>query len=76
MSYEKRFFLFCFFLNRVSAVCLSPAAAGLSLIHIYIDTDHGSSRYEIEFTAGGYEYDYEVDCMSGEILKFEKDKIR
>lgn len=52
------------------------AEADVLFYRSHIDTDHGSSRYEIEFTAGGYEYDYEVDCMSGEILKFEKDKIR
>ena len=40
-----------------------------------IDRDQGMSKYEIEFSAGGYEYDYEVDCTSGEILKFEKEKL-
>ena len=52
------------------------AEADAAFYRSVIDTDRGISRYEIEFTANGYEYDYEVDCASGEILKFEKDKVR
>lgn len=57
---------------------LAHAQVGEADLQFYrsnIDTDHGTSKYEIEFTAGGYEYDYEVDCTSGEILKFEKEKM-
>ena len=31
--------------------------------------------YEIVFRAGGYEYEYEVNAVSGEIISFEKDKL-
>ena len=30
--------------------------------------------YELEFRAGGYEYDYEIDALTGKILKSEKEK--
>lgn len=38
-----------------------------------LDEEHGLSRYEIEFTAGGTEYEYEIDAVTGVILKAEKD---
>ena len=38
------------------------------------DTDDGVGVYEIEFKAGGYEYDYEIDAASGSILKFDREQ--
>ena len=32
------------------------------------DRDDGQTRYEIEFFAGGYEYDYEIDAATGAIV--------
>ena len=37
------------------------------------DMDDGRPVYDIEFDAGGYEYDYEVDAKTGEIVKFDKE---
>ncbi len=39
------------------------------------ETDHkdGKPVYEIEFTCGGYEYDYEIDACSGDVLHHEKE---
>ena len=34
---------------------------------------HGKSIYKIEFKAGGYEYEYEIDTATGTILEFDKD---
>lgn len=31
------------------------------------------SIYEIEFKAGGYEYNYEVDAATGSIVEFDKE---
>lgn len=38
-------------------------------------THHGAERcaYEIDFKCGGYEYDYEVDALTGEILKSQRE---
>ena len=33
----------------------------------------GRSVYEVEFTAGGTEYDYEIDSGTGEILSYDSD---
>ena len=38
-----------------------------------IDWEHGARVYEIKFYHGGFEYEFDVDCESGKILKFEKD---
>ena len=35
--------------------------------------DDGRLVYEVEFRSAGYEYDYEIDAKTGEILKAEKD---
>ena len=37
------------------------------------DYDDGRLVYEVEFKSAGYEYDYEIDAKTGEILKAEKD---
>lgn len=37
-----------------------------------LDRDHGKSIYEIEFYYDYMEYDYEIDAITGEVLKFEK----
>jgi uncharacterized membrane protein YkoI len=41
---------------------------------VELDTEHGVTVYEIEFRAGGYEYEYEISAATGEILKAEKDR--
>ena len=38
-----------------------------------LDRDDGRLVYEIEFDAAGYEYNYEIDASSGEIMKFDKE---
>ncbi len=39
------------------------------------DLDDGRQVYELEFKAGGMEYSYEIDALSGEILKSGKERI-
>ncbi len=38
------------------------------------DNEKGVRVYEVEFNYGGYEYEYEIDAVSGKIIKAEKDK--
>ena len=37
------------------------------------DRDDGKAVYEIEFKHGAYEYEYEIDALTGEVIKSEKD---
>lgn len=38
------------------------------------DRERGGLHYDIEFRHDGFEYDYEVDAATGEILSHEKDR--
>lgn len=39
------------------------------------DTDDGVQKYEIEFTNGGYEYDYDINASTGQIIEKSKEAI-
>ena len=39
-----------------------------------LDWDDGMMVYEVEFHAGGYEYEYEINAKTGDILKSEKER--
>lgn len=45
----------------------------ISWIGVNMDRENGSIVYEIDFDAAGYEYDYEVDATTGEIVKSQKE---
>lgn len=45
------------------------SAADASVTKCKLDWEDGRQVYEIEFLAGGVEYDYEVDAASGAVLK-------
>lgn len=38
-----------------------------------LDRDGGALVYELEFSSGGYDYDYEISAADGSVLKFEKE---
>ncbi len=40
---------------------------------IEMDYEHGSMVYEVEFKVDGLEYDYEINALTGEIIKSEKE---
>src|SRR5699024_2527669 len=37
------------------------------------DIDDSVKLYELEFYANGYEYEYDIHAVTGEVLKFERD---
>ena len=39
------------------------------------DTDDGVQKYEIEFTNGGYEYEYDINASTGQIIEKSKEAI-
>ncbi len=39
-----------------------------------LESDDGRAVYELEFTAGGYEYDCEIDAKTGAVIDFEKER--
>ncbi len=51
------------------------SAAGATFIKVELDTDDGVQIYEIEFTAGTTEYDYEVNAQTGAVIKFSTEAL-
>ncbi len=51
------------------------AAADISRYKIEFDVDDGIPSYEIEFFAGGYEYEYDINAADGTIIKSEKEIV-
>ncbi len=39
-----------------------------------LDYEDGIRVYEVEFDSLGYEYDYDINAKTGEIIKFDKEK--
>lgn len=54
---------------------LGVAETDVTALEVEFDFDDGKYLYEIEFTYGGKEYDYEIVAESGEIYKVEADDI-
>lgn len=49
------------------------SADGLVKYEIELDTENGMMIYDVEFTAGSYEYDCEINAKTGAVVKFEKE---
>lgn len=49
------------------------SASEASFIRAELDTDDGVKVYEIEFTSGTTEYDYEINAQTGAVIKFSKE---
>lgn len=43
-------------------------------VEVDLDTENGKLVYEVSFSAGGYEYDYDIDAYSGKVLRSEKER--
>lgn len=66
-------------ISQSEAETIALEHAGLSLdevsnLYTEYDYDDGRYEYDVEFYANGFEYSYEIDAFTKEILKSEKDK--
>lgn len=69
------------FIGEAKAQSIALEAAGLSASEVtglrvvldYEDDLFERDSYEVEFYAGGFEYDYEIDALTGDILSWDKD---
>ena len=62
--------------SRAKEVALAHAgvSAGEAMeMKAELDREDGRQQYEVEFKAGGYEYDYEIDALTGAILAWDKE---
>ena len=47
------------------------AVTDVTALRVEFDRDDGRCEYEVEFRNGFYEYDYEINALTGEIHKSE-----
>lgn len=62
--------------EKAKSIVLAHSAVAENSITGYkvkTDTDNGISIYEIEFKSGDYEYDYDINAVTGAIIKSKKD---
>lgn len=67
-------------LSKSKAKSIALADAGVSssaanFIRVQLDRDDGTRVYEIEFTAGDLEYEYEINAVTGKIRDRDVDSI-
>ena len=63
--------------DRAKEIALEHAgltADGVSRLEAELDSERAKVVYDVSFDANGYEYDYEIDASTGEILKSEKER--
>lgn len=66
------------YISKEKAVEIALAHAGVQKNNARfddkeLDYNNGKARYEIEFTAGGTEYEYDIDAATGKIVSYERD---
>ncbi len=67
------------YISSDKALETALAKAGLTKSQISrqkvkLDTEDRGKVYKIEFCVGNVEYDFEIDAVKGDVLKFEKDR--
>lgn len=63
-------------MDEAKAIALKDAGVsttGATFTKVEIGTDDGRTIYDLEFVAGGVEYDYEIDAQTGTVLSKEKE---
>ncbi|MFR3363864.1 MAG: PepSY domain-containing protein [Christensenellales bacterium] len=61
---------------NAKAIALAHADLDSGSITAYkckLDREDGRMVYEIDFRCGGFEYEYEIDAVSGAVVKQDKD---
>lgn len=63
-------------LEQAKEIALNHAGQSASAVYfdkLELDHDDGMQKYEIEFVGGYTEYEYEIDAVTGAILKYDWD---
>lgn len=62
--------------EQAREIALNHAGQSASAVYfnkLELDHDDGIQKYEIEFVGGSTEYDYEIDAVTGAVLKYDWD---
>lgn len=62
------------FITQEAAVEIAMKQAKGTVTEVELDDEDGRVIYEIEMKDGTYEYDFDIDATSGEVLKFKKER--
>ena len=62
------------FITEKAAIEIAMKQAKGTVTEVELDEDDDRVIYEIEVRDGKYDYDFDIDAISGEVLKFEKDR--
>lgn len=66
------------YIGEAAAKAAAYKHAGVKETDVYnssceIDHEHGLTIYEVEFNASSYEYDYDINAYTGEVVKYSKE---
>lgn len=61
-------------LTKDQAIAIATKKAKGTVTKAKLDDDDGRKHYDIEIKDGTYEYDFEIDAITGEILEFDKER--
>ncbi len=59
--------------KKIALAHAGVAATDVRFEDAEFDSDDGKAVYELDFKVGAYEYEYEIDALTGLILDFEKE---
>ena len=62
--------------DKAKEIALSHAGVSANKISDYsieVDTENGIKIYEIDFKAGGYEYEYDINATTGSVMRCDKE---
>ena len=62
--------------DKAKAIALDHAGfkeSDVQFLRVEYDFDDGVEKYEVDFKQGQYEYDYDINAKTGEILSYDKD---
>lgn len=60
---------------RKTALAQVPGASESDIVKAHKDYDDGRQEYEVEIRYNGYEYEYEIDAETGNIISSDVDRI-
>ncbi len=62
--------------EKAKSIALDHAGfkeSDVQFLRVEYDFDDGVEKYEVDFKQGKYEYDYDINAKTGEILSYDKD---
>lgn len=62
--------------DKAKSIALDHAGfkeSDVQFLRVEYDFDDGVEKYEVDFKQGKYEYDYDINAKTGEILSYDKD---